>query len=211
MTRVGPYNSPMVSLQFLPGASGRAEFWAPVASRLADLGPAQLFGWPGFAGNPPDPGITSLGDLYDWLLARLPAGPCDVIAQSMGGVLAVRLAIEQPERVRRLVLVATSGGVDVASLGGEDWRGDYLAELPHVPSWFGDDRTDMSARLNEIRAPALLLWSDSDPISPLAVGRFLAGRIAGSRLEVIAGGTHMFAEERPGEAAAAIRAHLSGG
>lgn len=198
----------MASLQFLPGAGGRADFWAPVASRLADLGPAQLLGWPGFSGNPAEPGITSLDGLFHWFVERLPAEPCDVIAQSMGGVLAVRLAIEQPERMRRLVLAATSGGVGVASMGGEDWRADYLAELPGVPAWFADDRTDVSARLGEIAAPALLLWGDADPISPLAVGRFLAGRIAGSRLEVIPGGTHMFAEERPDEVAALIRAHL---
>ena len=200
----------MTALYFLPGASGRADFWEPVASRLADLGPVRLFGWPGFAGNPADPAIASMDDLFDWFVGRLPEDPCDVIAQSMGGVLAVRLAIECPERVRRLVLVATSGGVDVASLGGEDWRKDYVAELPDVPPWFSDDRTDMSGRLGEIRAPTLLLWGDADPISPLAVGRFLAGCIAGSRLEVIPGGTHMFAEERPDETAAAIRTHLEG-
>ncbi|MGD9932580.1 MAG: alpha/beta fold hydrolase [Dehalococcoidia bacterium] len=200
----------MTPLYFLPGASGRADFWAPVARQLEDLGPAHLFGWPGFAGNPVEPEVTSLGELFGWFVARLPDEPCDVIAQSMGGVLAVRLAIECPERVRRLVLVATSGGVDVTALGGEDWRKDYAAELPDVPPWFADDRTDMSGRLGEVRAPTLLLWSDADPISPLAVGRFLAGRIAGSRLEVIPGGTHLFAEERPDETAAAIRAHLGG-
>src|SRR5919198_6525021 len=129
----------------------------------------------------------------------------------MGGVLAARLAIEHPERVARLVLVATSGGVDVAGLGGADWRAEYRASLPQAPPWFADDRSDLAPRLGSIRAPTLLLWSDADPVSPLAVADVLAARIPGARRAVVRGGSHVFAEERPGEGAAIIRAHLAGG
>jgi pimeloyl-ACP methyl ester carboxylesterase len=70
-----------------------------------------------------------------------------LVAQSMGGVLAARLAIEQPQRVATLVLCATSGGVDVKAMGGADWRAGFRAELPHVPDWFERHRTDLTARL----------------------------------------------------------------
>jgi poly(3-hydroxyoctanoate) depolymerase len=129
----------------------------------------------------------------------------------MGGVLAARLAIEHPDRVERLVLAATSGGVDVMSLGASEWRPGYRAELPDVPPWFITDRTDLSDRLGAIAAPTLLLWSDADPVSPLAVGRLLAERLAGARLVTFPGGSHGFASERPDEVAAVIRAHLGGG
>ncbi|BDG02143.1 alpha/beta fold hydrolase [Anaeromyxobacter oryzae] len=201
----------MTPLVFLPGAGGSAAFWRPVADRLADLGPARLLGWPGFGDVPLDPGISSLDGLYRWLLDRLPAGASHVVAQSMGGVLAARLAIEHPERVARLVLVATSGGLEVAALGACDWRPEYRAALPDVPAWFVEDRTDLGDRLGAIRAPTLLLWSDADPVSPLAVGRVLAERIAGSRLVTVPGGSHVFANERPDEVAAEIRAHLAAG
>ncbi len=200
----------MTPLVFLPGAGGRSAFWRPVAERLTDLGPAQLLAYPGFGEEPSDPRIRSLGDLFGWLLARLPPGPCHVVAQSMGGVLAVRLALEHPERVARLALAATSGGVDVSGLGASDWRPGYLAELPGAPRWFSDDRTDLSARLGELRAPTLLLWSDADPVSPPSVGRFLEQHIPGARLETFAGGGHAFAHERPEEVAAALRRHLGG-
>jgi pimeloyl-ACP methyl ester carboxylesterase len=196
------------SLVFLPGAAGDASFWQPVAARLRDLGTATLVGYPGFGGAPADPSVGSLDELYRWLLARLPGGRCHVIAQSMGGVLAARLAVEHPGRVDRLVLAATSGGVDVARLDGADWRAEYLAALPETPRWFVDDRTDLTARLGEIRAPTLLLWSDRDPISPAAVGRFLAERIPAARLAFVRGGSHVFAHERAAEVAALIRAHL---
>jgi pimeloyl-ACP methyl ester carboxylesterase len=199
----------MPSTLFLPGAGGRASFWAPVAARLADLGPARRFDWPGFGGAPADPAIRSLEDLFAWLVARLPPGASDVVAQSMGGVLAVRLALEHAARVRRLVLVATSGGVDVRSAGAADWRPDYLASLPGVPRWFVDDRTDLTARLGELVAPTLLVWGDADPVSPIAVAHLLHARIRGSRLVVIPGGDHDVAHDRPDAVAAVIRDHLA--
>jgi pimeloyl-ACP methyl ester carboxylesterase len=199
----------MPNLVFLPGAGGRANFWKPVADRLSDLGPAHLVAYPGFGDVPADPSLGSLDDLYRWVLARLPSGRCHLIAQSMGGALAARLAVEVPGRVDRLVLCATSGGVDVRRLGGAEWRPEFRAARPEVPSWFEDDRTDLTARLGAIRAPTLLLWSDADPVSPLAVARTLAARIAGSRLHVIRAGSHTFASERPEEVVPAIRQHLA--
>ena len=180
-----------------------------MADRLADLGPAHVLGFPGFGGVPADPGIESLNDLFGWVLERLPAGASHVVAQSMGGVLAARLALERPERVARLVLVATSGGVDVARLGAAEWRHEYRASLPDVPTWFVDDRTDLTDRLAGIRARTLLMWSDADPISPLSVAELLARHIPGARIVTVAGGTHSFANERPEEVAAIIRSHLA--
>ena len=196
-------------LVFLPGAGGSESFWRPVADRLGDLGQVIVFGYPGFGGVPADGGVKSLDDLHRWIVERLPPGPSHVIAQSMGGLFAARLAVEQPERFARLVLVATSGGVDVRRLGAAEWRPEYRASLPDVPNWFIDDRTDFTDRLAAIRAPTLLLWSDSDAISPPAIAHFLAERITGARIVTVAGGTHTFANERPDEVASIIRSHLT--
>jgi methylthioribose-1-phosphate isomerase len=197
-------------LVFLPGAGGRASFWAPVAARLEGLGPTVRLGYPGFGEEPATPEVRSLEELHRWVLERLPAGPCHVVAQSMGGVLAVRLALEAPERVASLTLVATSGGIDVAALGGSDWRAAFRAEHPDFPDWFERDRTDFSARLGAIRAPTLVLSTDVDPLCPPAVPAFLAARIPGARATVVRGGTHSFAHEKPDEVAAAIREHVRG-
>jgi len=121
----------------------------------------------------------------------------------------MRLALELPSRVSRLVLVATSGGLDLARFGGADWRSDYQALLPDVPPWFIADRTDLTERLTGIQAPTLLLSGDADPTSPPSVGRFLARRIPGAQFVTVAGGTHVFANERPDETAAIIRRHLA--
>jgi poly(3-hydroxyoctanoate) depolymerase len=192
---------------FLPGAGGRRSFWQPVASRLSHARPAVLFAWPGFGDEPPDPGIASLDDLFAWFVGRIPDGPVNVVAQSMGGVLGMRLAIEQPDRVRRMVLVATSGGSKVGR-GGIDWRAGFRAEQSDVPDWFERDETDLDERLGAVIAPTLLIFGDADPIAPARIGEYLRLRLAHSRLLVVASGSHTFAAERPDEVALAIGEHL---
>jgi pimeloyl-ACP methyl ester carboxylesterase len=201
----------MPTLVYLPGAGGTATFWRAVAERLADLGPAVRFGWPGFGDEPVDPSVHSLADLVRWTASRLPPGRFDLVAQSMGGVVAVLIALEHPERVRRLVLCATSGGVDAARLGAADWRPQYLAELPDVPDWFVADRTDVTARLATLTVPTLVLYGDQDPICTGRVAQFLAERIPGAALECVPGGDHMLAQNLPEDVAPLIRAHLGPG
>jgi len=89
-----------------------------------------------------------------------------------------------------------------SSSGGGDPRAS-------TPTGFIDDRSDLTDRLAEIRAPTLLLWSDADPISPPSVAELLARRIPGARIATVAGGTHAFASERPEEVASIIRSHLA--
>jgi pimeloyl-ACP methyl ester carboxylesterase len=169
------------------------------------------FGWPGFGDEPVDPSVHSLADLVRWTASRLPPGRFDLVAQSMGGVVAVLIALEHPERVRRLVLCAPSGGVDAARLGAADWRPQYLAELPDVPDWFVVDRTDVTARLATLTVPTLVLYGDQDPICTGRVAQFLAERIPGAALECVPGGDHMLAQNLPEDVAPLIRAHLGPG
>jgi pimeloyl-ACP methyl ester carboxylesterase len=199
----------MTPVVYLPGAGGSSTFWKSVAVRLADLGPGVRLGWPGFGTEPPDHAVRSVRDLLGWTLARMPPGASDLVAQSMGGVVATALALEHPDRVRRLVLCVTSGGVDVAALGAADWRAAYRTELPHVPDWFVVDRTDLTARLPTIRAPTLVLYGDADPLCPEPVARFLADLIPGATLTCLRGGNHMIARDRPDEVAPVIRRHLA--
>lgn len=191
---------------FLPGASGFAGQWRPVADRLRGQS-SLLVEYPGFAGVPPDPTVRSLSDLSRVVLARLPA-TFDMVSFSMGGVLALRAALAHPERVRRLVLAATSGGIDVRRLGGADWREGLRARMPAAPTWFLDDSTDVTEQLSSLRAPTLLVFGDADPLSPVRVGEFLQARIPNSRLEIVPGGTHDMEIEQPNLLARLIQAHL---
>src|SRR5262249_50733789 len=157
---------------YLPGAGASAAFWRPAADRLVTSRPRHFFAWPGLGNEPHDPSVRGVDDLVAMVLARLD-GPSDLIAQSLGGLVALRVALSAPDRVRRLVLTVTSGGIPVNDLGGADWRADYRCEYPDAASWITDvNRTgeDLSARLHAIGAPSLLIWGDADTISPTSVG-----------------------------------------
>ena len=196
------------TLVFLPGASGNTDFWTPVAARLRHPGARRFVAWPGFGGAPAEPGVRGVDDLVARVVAGI-AGPVDLLAQSMGGVIALRAALERPGLLRHLVLTATSGGIDVVALGARDWRPAYRDGHPAVPDWFVAERADLAGRLAEVAAPALLLWGDADPISPVAVGRRLAELLPRSELVVIAGGTHDLACERAADVSPHIDRHLA--
>ena len=199
---------PPATLVFLPGAGGDPAFWHPVGARLPAAWRKTYLGWPGLGDQPADPAVRGLDDLVRLAEAALDASAA-LIAQSMGGIVAVRLALARPERITHLVLVATSGGVDVARFGAADWRPDYRRNFPNAASWIVAARPDHTADIARIAAPTLLIWGDRDPISPVAVGEHLADLLPNARLEIVAGGTHSMARDQPAPVAALIRDHLA--
>jgi pimeloyl-ACP methyl ester carboxylesterase len=192
---------------FLPGVGGDPAFWKPVADRLgAAIDPVRL-GWPGLGPVPARDDVRGFDDLLRLTLETMDR-PVDLVAQSMGGVIAVRAALARPDRVRRLVLTATSGGIDVRALGAADWRPDYRRDFPSSPSWVFEPVADLTDRIRSIVTPTLLLWGDADPISPVAVGRRLAALLPRAELFVIPGGDPAFARDRADEVAPHVSRHL---
>jgi pimeloyl-ACP methyl ester carboxylesterase len=196
------------SLMFLPGASGNLQFWRPVSAKLRHPGARHFMAWPGFGGAPDEPGVRGIDDLVARVVREI-TGPVALLAQSMGGVIAVRAALEKPDLVRHLVLSVTSGGIDVASLGAADWRPTFTLNNPGLPSWFADERQDLTERIREIVIPVLLLWGDADPISPAAVGQRLAELFPSAELVIFEGGTHDLVLERAGEVVPHIERYLA--
>lgn len=180
-------------LFFLPGALGRGGFWRPVADQLTTRATRVFFGWPGFGDVPVDPSIRGLDDLAALVAAKLER-PSALIAQSMGGVVALLAALRRPEFVTHLVLTATSGGLEVADLRVADWRPEFIAANPALPRWFSDYHGDLAPELGRLTLPTLLLWGDADPISPLSVAEHLRAHLHGAKLEVIPGGEHDVAQ-----------------
>ena len=166
-----------------------------------------LLGWPGFGDEPADPSVRGLDDLVTRVLARIDR-PTALIAQSMGGLITMRAALEKPEWVTHLVLSATSGGINVAALGGAEWREAFQAANPQLPRWFADHHEDLSDRLPTVQAPTLLLWGGADVISPLRVGEHLCGLLPDAVLHYFPRGEHDVVRSHADAVAGLIDRHL---
>lgn len=197
-------------LLFLPGVGADPGFWRPLGDRLPAHWQKHYFGWPGLGHQPADPSIKGWPDLVALVEAKLAGDrPVDLLAQSMGGAIALEIALKHPAKVRRLVLCVTAGGLDVASLGASDWRPDYRRDYPEAALWVTEAHRDFAAELHRVAQPTLLLWGDADPISPPAVGRRLERLLPNARLHIVPGGEHDLVAARADAVAALVRAHLA--
>ena len=103
-----------------PGCHPASDFAALMALR-----PHRRWLWvdlPGYGGSPAHTDasasrLSTAARALDELLTRRGCGPVDVVAQSLGGVVALHLAADHPELLRRLVLI---GSQPVPAPGGRD-------------------------------------------------------------------------------------------
>ncbi len=170
-------------LLFLPGALGNRDFWKPLALELPNRAERIFISYPGFGGAPAEPSVSCFGDLVKRTVSHIDR-PTALIAQSMGGAIAVEAALQERGLITHLVLVATSGGIDTAKLGAVDWREDFRRQNPGLPDWFVSYRSDLTSQLKSIDVPVLLLWGDRDPLSPVAIGQCLLSHLPDANLHI---------------------------
>lgn len=190
----------MTHLVFLPGASGNIQFWNPLIAQLPEPYTKQVIAYPGFHGVAAHPDIKSFNDLTDYVVAQIQQ-PSILIAQSMGGIFAIAAILQKTDLVKGLVLMATSGGINLDPFQVQDWRQAYQQEYLQYPDWFVTAKVDCEAQLVHIQQQVLLLWGDQDLISSVAVGQHLHHIFKKSELYVIQCGEHDFAEQYADEVA----------
>jgi pimeloyl-ACP methyl ester carboxylesterase len=214
-------------LVLLHGLSSTPRSWDRLTGRLEDdrrVVPIDLFP----RGSPL--GRFALTEAARSLATRLQddGQPVVLIGHSMGGLIALEVAIDHPELVERLILVGTPAvpgegsllrrGTGVLKSTGRI-QPDTVALLAAGLLRTGPIRlyealrdtlrADMADRLSEVRIASLLVWGELDTIVSPTVGERMAALMPHADLTIIPGSGHMPQWERPAEFADALRAFLA--
>jgi pimeloyl-ACP methyl ester carboxylesterase len=140
------------------------------------------------------------------LLSELDVEQADFFGYSMGGGIALRVALRHPELVRKLVIAASSYGPDglypevlenIRKLKPEDFEGSpwldaYASVAPDPEGWptllgkvrelVGEFEGWPPEAIRAIEAPALVIVADSDVVRPehgVELFRLLGGGVPG--------------------------------
>jgi len=124
---------------FLPGFRGMPR-WTPFVDRLAATHRVVVPSLPGFPGS--EPGHRQLDDTSDWIAMTLDvieeAGLVgnDLIAESIGAMLAFEAAALSPGILRRIVAIGAFGLHD----SDAPVRNPYTTHMPEIPTLLARDQ-----------------------------------------------------------------------
>ncbi len=214
------------SLIFLHGWRSNKEAWLPIARSMEDSGYRLIFiDLPGFGVSETPKKPYMLHDYAETV--RLFAEKLDikihaVIGHSAGARIAVKLAVENPNFMDKLVLVASGGSrpnfMEIkaclakiakpfftphfmaplrkklyAAMGAED----YLATPDLQKTFVNIINENLDPLLPHIKTDTLIIWGDKDVTAPLTYGKHITKLIPNARLEVIEGTGHYCFSEQP--------------
>lgn len=223
-------------LVLVHGAGGTLMHWPGELRRLAgyDVYALDLPGHGGSGGQGRSD-VSAYAKAVRGFAQGLRLRPFVLGGHSMGGAIALDLALRPSNRLAGLVLVGTGARLRVAPeiLGGIlddfDATARLLAEWSHAgqvppklldlyvrrlravpPAVIHDDflacnRFDRLADVSRIAVPTLVICGDADRMTPIKYSRYLAEQIPGAQLVIVPGGGHMALLE-PGSTQAVVEA-----
>jgi pimeloyl-ACP methyl ester carboxylesterase len=216
------------SVVFVHGAGGTHQHWL---YQVRDLPRAATYApdLPGH-GRSQGPGRDRITAYGDWLVAFLDGIGLEravLTGHSMGGGIALDVALRYPDRVAGLGLVATGAKLGVAPALLERLQQDPETAVRLIGDWsYGPEATeemvrqgrrqlqeaspevlyqdfvacdafDTRQRLREISVPAFVLCGTQDRMTPAKYASFLRDGIPDSTLYLVEGAGHMVLVEQP--------------
>ena len=211
-TRVQGEGDPLLLIN---GMTRPLQSWEPFTAALSRR-TIVSFDLPGVGGSPTSLlplSIPALAAIAAQVLDAAGLHDADVLGYSHGGAIAQHLAGNAADRVRRLVLAATSCGVGatpgpgLAGLRGlgRPANGNASSYVdPRALWWHSIAFSSWSSIpfLGAIKAPTLVVCGTRDRFVPPANSRVLAGRIPDARLVLLPAGHDL---QRPESATALAR------
>ena len=193
-----------VPLLFLNGIGADIAAAAPLLARI-DGREVWTLDMPGVGGSPDTLlpyNAPTMASVVMEIADRLGHVQIDVAGFSWGGALAQQIAVQFPERIRRLILMATTPAVTAPGIG---WAAlldsDMLASGMKLPTatplglayqGLAMAGWTSAAMLPQLKTmPVLILMGRNDGIVPASHGQMIANLIDNSVLEVVPG-SHLF-------------------
>ncbi len=170
---VGGTGPPLILVHGLGGAAAN---WTLLAPGLMGRHRLLVPDLPGHGGSSPLAAALTLNPFADAvveLAGREDMLPAAVVGHSMGGVVALRLALRRPDAVRGIVLAAPAG-ISSATRRAEL---AFAVVSAMKPARLVAPRRALVARSRLLRALVFGTWevSDSEAFSPAGVEAFLSG------------------------------------
>jgi pimeloyl-ACP methyl ester carboxylesterase len=183
--------------------------------------------------------VPAYGDWLVGFLDELKLEQAILVGHSMGGAIALDMALRHPQRVAGLGLVATGARLRVASALLDALRQEPETAVKTIIDWsfgpeapqemarlarrqmskidpdvlYGDfvacDRFDVIDRLEEIEAPAFVVCGTQDRMTPVKYATYLCDKIDGATLTLVEGAGHMVMLEQPQAVTKALDAFLA--
>ncbi len=226
---------------FIHGAGGTSASWYFQKEYLKSLAEVVLVDLPGHGRSIGD-GCQAIEDyvesVREALLQAAPEG-CYVAGHSMGGAIAMSLALAYPDLVKGLVLVGTGARLrtlpeilegilkdkentvrSVIRFAFSKKASPRLVETGFNEMMqsrkeiiYGDfyacNRFDVMEKLGEIDMPTLILCGTDDLLTPSGYSEYLNREIRGSELVLVEDAGHMVMLEKPEETNRAIGSFLT--
>lgn len=229
------------TLVFVHGSGDSAQVWAPLIRLLPEYQCVAL-DLPGHGALTDMPGeaTMSVGDYAAFVqeeLSRRGITQPTLVGHSLGGAIALRLALDMPSAVGRVALVGSgarlrvapaflqeaseAGSQGVATITRMSFAENHTEQAdayqaqraPTAPGvLYRDlaacDRFDVMAEVERIAQPMLLVVGADDRMTPPKYAEFLHARLPNSTLVVIPDAGHYAQIEQPQAVADALRAWL---
>ncbi len=224
-----PPNTGRPPVVFLHGAGGSSRLFGNQFQAFRDLTACYFPDLPGHGESLHPIGVPSIA-LYAEAVAdfinHLPA-PAVLVGHSMGGAVALELALTNPGLVQGLVLAGTGCRLPVTGKILEGLETDYAATFDTIvrycfsksvdPDLLAHARAeirktdpeivradfhachafDCCGRVGEITLPTLIICGSKDMMTPLSFSQQLHSSIRDSTMEIVPGGSHMLMLEQP--------------
>lgn len=232
-----PQSIPMI---FIHGAGGNHLVWGFQIRAVADIAHAIALDLPGH-GRSDSPGRNTVDGYREVVVGLLDALKIEravIVGHSMGGAIAQTIALSNPERVAKLVLISTGARLRVmpAILEGVLSDVNQVAEIVVANSYattldvglrdraiaeflscspqvtHGDftacNTFDIMARVSGIHAPTLVICGKDDKMAPLKFSEFLASKISNAQLTLVERAGHSVMIEQAEQVNQALKKFL---